>query len=167
QIALPAPRYAVTAAVLLRAELIRRSTRSQRWDARLAIAIGPGTGWQPTQRIGEASAPPFVASGEALDRLSAEQHLALCLPDAEAGCLHLLIRYLDEMLDGWTPAAAEAVAARLCHAGSQQALAERLGISQPAVHKRLRTARWSLLQETLAYLEQRFSSSLREETATP
>lgn len=167
QIALPEPRYAVTAAVLLRAELIRHSTRTQRWDARLAIAIGPGEGWQPTQRIAEASAPPFVASGEALDRLSGERHLVLRLPDAETGCLDLLVHYLDEMIDGWTPPAAEAVAALLCHAESQQVLADRLGISQPAVHKRLRTARWPLLQETLAYLEQRFSHYLREENPAP
>jgi DNA-directed RNA polymerase specialized sigma24 family protein len=163
QLVLPQAWQGVTAAVLLRAELIRHSRRDQRWDARLAIAIGRDDQWQPGRRLAEASAPPFVASGQALDALDDDHHLALRLEAGESECLALLMRYLDEMLEGWTPAAAEAVAGLLCHAESQQALAERLGISQPAVHKRLRTARWPLLQETLAYLERR----LKEEGKAP
>ncbi|MFO7649144.1 MULTISPECIES: hypothetical protein [Halomonas] len=152
-----APQHAMEAAVLLRASLIRHSSREQRWDARLAVAVGPADGWTPQQGIAEASAPPFVASGLALDALPEDQHLVLNPGAPPSGCLALLVRYLDEMIEGWTPAAAEVVAQMLCHADSQQALANRLGISQPAVHKRLRTARWPLLQETLAYLRHRLT----------
>lgn len=163
QLALATPRHAVNAAVLLRAELIRRSPRSQRWDARLAIAIGPDPHWHDMRRLAEASAPPYVASGQTLDRLTDNHHLSLQLPGDTSGCLPLLIRHLDELIGGWTPAAAEVVARRLCHADSQKVLAEGLGISQPAVHKRLRTARWPLLNDTLAYLERR----LTEESDSP
>lgn len=160
QLVLPQAWQGVSAAVLLRAELIRHSRPRQRWDARLAIAIGHDDPWRDGSRIAEASSAPFVASGETLDALDGDRHLALRLTSGDAPCLALLIRHLDALLDAWTPAAAEAIAELLCHAESQQALAERLGISQPAVHKRLRTAHWPLLQETLGYLEQR----LKDET---
>lgn len=156
QVALGEPEHAMNAAVLLRAALIRHSTREQRWDARIAIAIGPDEHWDETLRVGESAAPPFVASGSALDALGGERHLSLILSTASAeDGLALLIRFIDELIDGWSAASAEAIYFSLCHAESQQALAARLGISQPGVHKRLRTARWPLLQETLAYMQRR------------
>lgn len=164
QVALPDAPEAMSAAILLRAALIRHSTRDQRWDARLAIAIGTDHDWARSSNLAEASSAPYVASGQALDALGDERHLCLVLDGAsDRGCLDLLLRFVDERLDDWSAAAAEAVYHQLWHAESQQALAERLGISQPAVHKRLRTARWPLLQETLAYLERR----LKEESKAP
>lgn len=160
QLVLPQAWQGVSAAVLLRAELIRHSRPRQRWDARLAIAIGHDDPWRDGSRIAEAGSAPFVTSGQTLDALDDDHHLALRLTSGDSPCLALLIHHLDAMIEGWTPAAAEAIAERLCHAESQQALAERLGISQPAVHKRLRTAHWPLLQETLNYLERR----LKEES---
>ncbi|QFU02140.1 hypothetical protein FIU83_10855 [Halomonas sp. THAF5a] len=156
QLALPHAAAAMKAAVVLRAALIEHSDPRQRWDARIAVAVGPG-------ELGgrEADGETFIASGRRLDALAGGvDHLALVLLDEpEDPALDLLVRFLDDLLGGWSPYSAEVVA--LClgedatRPPSQQALADRLGISQPSVHKRLKAARWPLLADTLAYLRER------------
>ncbi|MGR4068749.1 hypothetical protein [Billgrantia sp. C5P2] len=162
QIALPDPATAMHAAVLLRAALIRHSEEDQRWDARIAVAIGKDR-WHPEQRVTEASGEVFVRSGQTLDAMSeGASHLCLKLvEESESECLTLLTRFVDDLIDGWSRYAAEAVYLSLWHDESQQALAKRLGISQPGVHKRLRAARWSLLDDYLRYLGQRFKDDSR------
>ncbi len=162
QIALPDPAAALPAAVLLRAALIRHSEERQRWDARIAVAIGRDP-WQPGQRVTEASGEVFVRSGQTLDTMSeGTAHLALSLVEEPGSdCLALLTRFVDDLLDGWSRYSAETVYLSLWHEESQQALAKRLGISQPSVHKRLRAARWALLDDYLRYLGQRFKDDPR------
>lgn len=162
QIALPDPTVALPAAVLLRAALIRHSEERQRWDARIAVAIGKDR-WQPEQRVTEASGEVFVRSGQTLDAMSeGTSHLCLSLTEEDGSeCLALLTRFVDDLIDGWSRYAAEAVYLSLWHEESQQALAKRLGISQPSVHKRLRAARWALLEDYLRYLGQRFKDDSR------
>lgn len=162
QIALPVPEHALHAAVLLRAALIRHSEKHQRWDARIAVAIGEAR-WQPEQRVTEASGEVFVRSGQTLDAMSeGTSHLCLSLSEEPGSeCLALLTRFVDDLIEGWSRYAAEAVYLSLWHDEPQQALAKRLGISQPGVHKRLRAARWSLLDDYLRYLAQRFKDDPR------
>lgn len=157
QIALPDPVAALPAAVLLRAALIRHSEPSQRWDARIAVAIGEDH-WPAGRRVTEASGEVFVRSGQMLDAMSeGSAHLGISLNEADQSeCVALLTRFVDDLIDGWSRYAAEAVYLNLWHAESQQALAKRLGISQPSVHKRLRAARWALLDDYLHYLARRF-----------
>ncbi|XKE46846.1 hypothetical protein LG302_06850 [Halomonas organivorans] len=164
QLALPDPAAAVDAAVTLRASLIERSEADQRWDARVAIAVGADT-LPPADDLASADGPVFVASGRALDALARrDEHLALAMTtEAVEPCLALVLRYLDELVEGWSPYSAEIVRLRLRHEETQQALAERLGIRQPSVHKRLRAARWPLLVDTLALFRKR----LAEEDTTP
>ncbi len=160
QLALPGAAPAMEAAVALRAALIEHSEPDQRWDARIAVAVGPAE-----RGIAEADGATFVASGRALDALAdTAAHLSLIrLEEPEDPGLALLVRFLDDLLDGWSPYSAEVVGLSLRHDASQQALAERLGIRQPSVHKRLRAARWPLLSDTLDYLRQR----LADEERTP
>lgn len=154
QLALLDAEHAMTAAVMLRAALIERSEARQRWDARIAVAVGQD-GWRPGQRIAEASGELFVRSGKALDAMdngAGHLHLErLAERDEPDAGLVLLTRFADDLIDGWSRYSAEAVGLLLRHGESQQALAERLGISQPAVHKRLRTARWALLDAYLRH----------------
>lgn len=160
QLALPRAAPAMEAAVAMRAALIEHSEPDQRWDARIAVAVGPAE-----RGIAEADGATFVASGRALDALAdSTAHLSLIrLEESEDPGLALLVRFLDDLLDGWSPYSAEVVGLSLRHDASQQALAERLGIRQPSVHKRLRAARWPLLSDTLDYLRQR----LADEERTP
>jgi DNA-directed RNA polymerase specialized sigma24 family protein len=148
----------MTVAVALRAALIEHSEPEQRWDARIAVAVGPSR-WRTDRPLAEADDEPFLASGRQLDELSeGSEHLCLTLMNEhDDGGLALLIRYLDDLVAGWSPYSAEVVRLSLEKERSQQAIAERLGIRQPSVHKRLRAARWPLLNDTLAYLETRLA----------
>lgn len=117
--------------------------------------MGPAR-WQPDQRLADADEPPFVQSGLALDALGqSDERLALVPGPHDDGSLALLLRYLDALIDGWSRYSAEVVGLSLAGSPSQQAMAERLGIRQPSVHKRLRAARWALLVDTLAHFEAR------------
>lgn len=162
QLALPRSVSAMEAAVVLRAALIEHSEPHQRWDARIAVAVGPG---EPGGR--EADGETFIASGRRLDALAGGAgHLSLTLLDeSEDPALDLLMRFLDDLLGSWSPYAAEVVGLNLganaARPPSQQALADRLGISQPSVHKRLKAARWPLLADTLAYLRGRLDDRAR------
>ncbi|MGM0702084.1 MAG: hypothetical protein ACQEUG_06725 [Pseudomonadota bacterium] len=158
QLALPDARPAMTVAIALRAALIEHSDPEQRWDARLAVAVGASR-WNGERRLTNADDAPFVHSGQGLDALAegaARMSLTL-LDEPDDGCLELLVRYLDDLVAGWSTYSAEVVRLSLEREYSQQALAERLGIRQPSVHKRLRAARWPLLADTLAYLNQRLA----------
>ncbi|GHE21951.1 hypothetical protein [Halomonas urumqiensis] len=156
QLALPHAAPAMQAAVALRAALIEHSEPDQRWDARIAVAVGPAQ-----RGIADADSDTFVASGRALDALAdGTAHLALARLDApEDAGLTLLVRFIDDLIDGWSPYSAEVVGMSFRHEDSQQALAKRLGIRQPSVHKRLRAARWALLSDTLAYFGERLETS--------
>ncbi|PXX99431.1 hypothetical protein [Halomonas sp. LBP4] len=157
QLALPDAEEAMTAAVWLRAALIQHSETHQRWDARIAVAVGQDD-WQPDEGVAEADGEVFVRSGRALDALDAS-HLAVeLLEGPNDGCLALLTRFLDDLIDGWSRYSAEIVILSLDRTTTQQALAERLGIRQPSVHKRLRAARWELLADTLAHFGQRLAN---------
>ena len=160
QLAMRMTSTALDAAVMLRAGLIAASPRDQRWDARLSIAVGPSN-WAPSSALTDADDAPFVTSGQALDMLSrGQRHLIHALsemppnPSGDSARLQaaetLLVHYVDEMIDGWSPASAEVVAMKLAAENiTQRQLAEALGIRQPSVHKRLQVARWELLDATL------------------
>ncbi|WP_442489737.1 hypothetical protein [Halomonas litopenaei] len=151
QLAIRQGERGLEAAVALRASLIGQSPAHERWDARIAVAQGPA-GWAPGAPLADADDPPFMASGQVLDELSAhDAHLGFDHPETTAEAL--LIRYLDEMIDAWSAPSAQVVALSLAEPELTQAeMAGRLGIRQPSVHKRLKTARWALLSDTLACL---------------
>jgi hypothetical protein len=158
QLAIPCIGEALHAAVALRTELIMHS-QDQRWDARVAVAVGHNE-WQPGSPLASADGPVFIASGKALDAMSeSAAHLAL----VEAGAPHdaamtLLVRYVDELINDWSRYSAEIAFLKLWHDEPQQAMAERLGIRQPSVHKRLGAARWVMLADTLDFFQQRLAT---------
>ncbi|WP_112055206.1 hypothetical protein [Onishia taeanensis] len=163
QLAIPCTSEALHAAVALRAELIMHS-QDQRWDARVAVAVGHNE-WQPGSPLASADGPVFIASGKALDAISeSDAHLALTEADApHDAAMTLLVRYVDELIDGWSHYSAEIAFLKLWHDESQQAIAERLGIRQPSVHKRLRAARWAMLADTLNFFQQRLATEQPDE----
>ncbi|WP_168013131.1 hypothetical protein [Halomonas salinarum] len=158
QLAIPDASSALDAAVALRGELIMHS-EEQRWDARVAVAVGHNE-WRPDSPLASADGPVFVASGKALDALTETgEHLTLIRPHApEDDAMTLLVRYMGELVDGWSHHSAEIAYLKFWHPESQQAMAERLNIRQPSVHKRLRTARWSMLADTLDFFRHRLAT---------
>jgi len=163
QLAIPDTGEALHAAVALRAELIMHS-QDQRWDARVAVAVGHNE-WQPGSPLASADGPVFIASGKALDVISeSDAHLALIEASApHDAAMTLLVRYVDELIDDWSRYSAEVAYLRLWNEESQQAMAERLGIRQPSVHKRLRAARWVMLADTLDFFQQHLATEQPDE----
>ncbi|MCK0752758.1 hypothetical protein [Chromohalobacter japonicus] len=158
QVALRSPVQTMTAAVLTRAALIRHSpSRRETWDARIAVAIGSGH-LPKTGRFASANGEVYVRSGQALDALSeGDTRFALSLPEPD-DTLALLTRFADATLQGWTHNAAEVMYWQLQHAETQKALAKRLGRAQSTIHQRLHAARWPLIEEYLAHVEQRIAA---------
>lgn len=154
QVAVPNPADAVTAAVLLRAALIRQSPSRQRmWDARIAVGIGPGE-IPDAGRFAAADGEAFVLSGKRLDALSdTTERLAITTSLSELDAeLALLTRFADDILSHWSHFSAEVVALSLLHGESQQALAQRLERTQPTINRRLARARWPLIRDYLAHV---------------
>ncbi|HET8791627.1 MAG TPA: hypothetical protein VFM75_10485 [Modicisalibacter sp.] len=162
QIAVPDPRDAMLAAVLVRAVLIQQSpSRQLMWDARIAVAIGPAR--MPTaERFAEADGEAFLLSGRSLDALGDKtDRLAIVTPSAALTSeLALLTRFADDILSHWSRFSAEVVYLSLLHDESQQALAKRLERTQPTVNRRLVAARWPLIRDYLAHVGTRLTEGL-------
>ncbi|WP_280569060.1 hypothetical protein [Chromohalobacter sp. 296-RDG] len=160
QVALRSPAQVMTAAVLARAALIRHSpSRRETWDARIAVAVGPGH-LPEAGRFASANGEVYVRSGQALDALSeGDTRFALSLlkPD---DTLALLTRFADAIIQGWTHNAAEVTYWQLQQAETQKALAERLERAQSTIHQRLHAARWPLIEEYLTHVGQRIATIL-------
>lgn len=162
QIAVPEPRDAMLAAVLVRAALIQQSpSRQLMWDARIAVAIGPAK--MPTvERFAEADGEAFLLSGRSLDALGDKtDRLALVTSSAALTSeLALLTRFADDILSHWSRFSAEVAYLSLLHDESQQALAKRLERTQPTVNRRLVAARWPLIRDYLAHVGTRLTEGL-------
>ncbi len=139
---------------LLLAVCIRAGLRSKvyfpdfrsRFDAKIAIGIGEIS--KLRDRPGESEGTAFVYSGRKLDELQEKKyHLAIQSdfrifdPLADT-----VLRFIDDIVAGWSDASADTACFHWFGRHNQEELAERLGISQPAVNKRLHTARIPLLE---------------------
>lgn len=145
QISLARPGEAFEVALRVRAGLIGASpSRSERWDARISIALGSAKG--PEGGFGSA----YTESGRGLDRMerdtlrfySERDHLSLALDLATA--------FVDDILCQWTPSEAEVYFEHLCRPeGGHSAIAQRLNKSRPTVTQALLRARYNLLDRYL------------------
>ncbi len=134
-------------ALAIRAGLIAASPEGERWDARIAIGIGP----TPSGRnYGEA----FVLSGQGLDGMK-KLSLAVFSNDASLmRCAELVTEFVAATLDKWTVVEAQAYYAHLLGTGDQQAIAQNLGKSRVAINKALQRGQARLLDRYLASARQ-------------
>jgi hypothetical protein len=106
-------------------------------DVRMAIGIG--TISYKAKKIIESDGEAFHRSGAGLEILNqSDEKLYINTPWEEVN-QELIVSTLlaDALIRKWTSAAAQAFFYALLRNATQQELAEFLGISQPAVHKRL------------------------------
>ncbi|GHA89124.1 hypothetical protein [Modicisalibacter luteus] len=155
QIAVPDPSQAMLAAILMRAALIRHSpSRSDLWDARIAVAIGEGR-LPVTNHFSDAQEEAFVLSGRRLDLLGDSPDRLAIVTSAQDDDDHLalLTRFADDVVSHWSRFSAEVVSLSLLYQESQQQLAKRLGRAQPTINRRLVAARWPLIRDYLEYMQ--------------
>lgn len=128
-------------AVLLRTGLIARSMdREDRWDARIAIAYGPGQADRADQ-----NSQVHVNSGRLLDSMD-KDHLRL---HAENDNMILATAaataFADDIINHLTPTEAEVLFHHLLDQNSHQQIADRLGKQRPTITLALQRARYRLL----------------------
>ncbi|HEY0895590.1 MAG TPA: hypothetical protein VGE15_03480 [Sphingobacteriaceae bacterium] len=157
------PEEALMVAMCIRAGLRSKAYYpdfADRFDAKIAIGIGEITSLR--DKPGESAGTAFLYSGRKLDELQEKKyHLAI---HSDFGIFDPLadtvLRFIDDTLTGWSDASADTACYHWFGKFNQEQLAERLGISQPAVNKRLHTARIQLLE----YADKNFKLTLQNLT---
>jgi hypothetical protein len=159
QLKLTAPCKALEAVLIIRSGLKSLNDfYSRNMDIRMSIGIGH-EGYEG-KTISESDGEAFTYSGRQLDKIK-KNTLKLVIKtvwkdfDEE---MNVQLRLLDAIIGEWTRGSAEIVWMYLGGLKTQQKLADRLGISQPAVHKRMMRAHL----EEIIILEQRFRKLVKE-----
>lgn len=155
QLALPEPRHAAECALFLRAGLIGASpSRTQRWDARIAVAVAadeaePGS-------YGAA----YVQSGRDLDELSRERlsfYADAPLFRLAAGLATALV---DDLVGRWSASEAETYWVHLHYPDTHKDVAQQLGKSRATVTKTLLRGRYNLLDRYIADINELMEQTL-------
>jgi len=143
------PEEALEAALIIRSSLMSRyKGKSSRLDAR--IAIGLGTVDYLPRKVGEGDGEAFRNSGMELDGMKKSgKNLIIKTPWKELNDeLRTECALLDAVIDRWTREQAEAIMYQIM-GSTQEEIARKLKISQPAVFHRLRTCGYRAIQEFL------------------
>ena len=145
------PEAALKTAIIIRSNLLSKFKGKRiHLDARIAIGIGT-IDYLPKEHVGEGDGEAFRNSGTELDKMKkGEQRLIVKTPwhnvndELQTECV-----LLDSLIQRWTKEQAEAILYQI-HGLKQEEIAKILGISQPAVFQRLKTASYWSVQ---AFLE--------------
>ncbi len=142
------PDEALLAALIIRSFLISSSSGSHRIDTRISIGLGTVDRLGP--RAGEGDGEAFRNSGKGLDGMKkGEQNLTALTPWNELNEeLRTECALLDALIMRWSREQAEAVMHHIM-GQTQEEIARKLSISQPAVFQRLRTGGIRGVQEFL------------------
>lgn len=145
------PDEALRLALLLRAELIAANLGL---DFRIAIGIGKTTHRGKT--LAQSAGDAFERSGRSLDALKGTgERLRIVTPDDRWNTQLITECMLAEgIIRRWTPLAAATLHEALLNNETQESIARRLKIAQPAVAKRLATADWRAIRHWEAHYRQ-------------
>lgn len=148
---IPHPKHALLVSIIIRAKLrtfepsfnFARKRKAEKpilhafTDARISIGIGKTSynGKTITESQGEA----FEKSGYALDKMKKEnERLTIVTPWEDINKeLEVECKLADVIISRWTSSTAEALYHHFLFEKTQQELAKKLKVSQPAMHKRL------------------------------
>lgn len=148
-------------ALYLRASLVREKDLSV--DSRVSIVWGMADMEQVNpERISESTGDIFTASGRGLTGLKKPALMCFAAPSDEFLSLAVngTVRLMDALVRQWSPEQARAMAETL-RGKTQQDIAVKLGVSQPAIHKSLQAAYWMEIETSLCELEQIGDMALR------
>ncbi len=152
QVSFGNPRRSIESALYIRAGLIAASpAKSDRWDARISVAIGAAAGNEDS--YGDA----YIQSGRNLDQMHKDKLLVYAEPSAFRIGVALATAFADDVIGAWTPSEAEAYFTHLQYPQGHEAVAKHLKKSRSTVTKALIRAKYSLinryLEDTLALME--------------
>lgn len=129
-----------------------------RYDMRIGIGVG-GVDFYTKTDLAHSDGEAFRLSGEGLDSLKdAVERLALRTGDAAFNeALAPTVLLLDAVLQKWTAHQAEAMRYRLQEL-TEDAISQKVGVSQPAINQRLKAGQWYAIDALLQYLEKKWRS---------
>jgi hypothetical protein len=146
------PHKSLKVALFIRAELLKKRIKKEQVDAKIAIGLGTIESLS-REKIEESDGEAFQYSGRALDRMKKSQRISILSFEKKLNKnFNLLTSLLDTIISRWSPEQAEAVALWI-RGETQKSISKILGISQPAVHKRLKIAGVSAIEDSIGYFE--------------
>ncbi len=164
QVVLPKPELSYIVSILIRARLRSENVNIQvnrkNWDARLAIGIG-SIQFSASKTV-ESDGQAFLFSGKNLDNMKKSgKRLRLQTPWDEVNAeMKVSLSFADSVVSGWSKYQAQAFYYYLLHNEKQKELAERINISQPAIHNRLATGNVECMDLLRIRFENLISSKL-------
>jgi hypothetical protein len=126
---------------------------SEKYDIRIGIGVGRVDFYSKTD-LAHSDGEAFRLSGEGLDHLK-ETPYRMWLKTGDSGLnesIEPAIMLLDAVLQKWTGNQAEAVHYRLGELKEEE-ISKIVGVSQPAINQRLKTAQWYAIDALLHYFE--------------
>lgn len=162
QLVVKEPEQALRFAFILRAGFMAlKPLHELKLDIRLAIGVGEQD--YEGDSISESTGSAYTNSGEMLDRISEERRrLAFQSKNQDVNKeLETSLFLADALIRSWSHGAAEIAWMHFANPATQVEYAKKLGISQPAVHKRMLNAHIEELESLLnryTYLASQFSS---------
>lgn len=165
QCVLPDSRKALWAGLIIRSCLQKNQPEDHEadWDARLSIGLGT-IDYLP-ENISEGDGPAYRNSGPVLDELKGDYRTAVTTPwenmnsEFKASCA-----LLDAVINKWTQPQAEIVHMLLLNK-TPKMIGRELGISQAAVHYRVKGAGWFAVEVLLERYEKVMDFNLKESQA--
>jgi len=125
------------------------------WDIR--IAIGAGGISHIGKSLASSGGPAFQASGTLLDSMKRnyDSRIAFQTEDKkQTAALNTECLLAEAIIGRWTVIGAQTVYSMLYFSDTQEALAARMHVSQPAIHKRLQAANWTAIRHWEAHYRQ-------------
>ena len=144
-------RQALRIAILWRAAL-KATPGKYRWDIRISIGFGDISHRGKT--LAASGGDAFQRSGELLDSMKHGSSQLIAFNTGNEvlnSSLNIECMLAEGIISRWTPAGAEAIFNVLLYDETQEKLAARMGITQPAVHKRLQAAGWVAIRQWVHY----------------
>jgi len=134
------------------------------WDIRVAIGIGSID--HPGKTLAGSSGQAFHYSGNLLDRLKDQetQRIAFQTPDESLNLeLNTNCILAEAIIGRWTNPGAATIFNLLLYDDTQESLATRMRVKQPAIHKRLNAANWPAVRHWEHYYRQSIITSLNNQ----
>lgn len=164
QAVLRKPELSLIVSILIRARLRSENVdipiKNKNWDARLAIGIGSIE--FSTGKTVESDGQAFLFSGRDLDNMKITgERFRLQTPWDEVNAeMKVSLAFADSVISHWSKYQAQVFYYYLLQNKKQKELAERLNISQPAIHKRLTTGNVECIDLLRMRFENLISSQL-------
>lgn len=154
QVLVTEPALGLRAALYFRASIVASSSRVPRIDTRVAVALGR-IDFVPAKRVSEGDGEAYRLSGQALDAMPESQRMSFTRTGDDRENHGVVVRLLDALVQGWTPAQARAVLGRL-QGWTQTEIAHLWpgSIAQQAVGRHLEKARWPAVESALRRIEE-------------